>query len=200
MTPLQKPDCGEWQGRRAMLLAALQLALAACDKPGPDARAGAPLVPGSRFPAPVLDHLSGGSDALGPLEGKWVVLNIWATWCLPCRSEMPSLERLSKKLDPQHFAVVGLSVDADTLLASEFLLQQGISFRNFFDPDGQWTQRLGLKVYPQTFVIAPDRSLLQRMAGQRAWDSPAMVSMLEGLREVPHSTALAAAPVHASVR
>jgi thiol-disulfide isomerase/thioredoxin len=141
-----------------------------------------PLVPGSRFPAAVLDHIAGGNDAQGPFQGKWLVLNVWATWCPPCRREMPSLNRLSKQLDPARFAVVGLSVDADRLLASEFLMQHGIAFSNFFDPEGRLSQRLGIKVYPETFVIAPNRSVLRRVSGQQEWDSPTMVSMLEAIR------------------
>lgn len=197
MNPLHSPQGQGRLLRRALLLACVSLGLAACDKPALVPASG-PLVQGSRFPAPVLDHLSGGSDALGPLAGKWVVLNIWATWCAPCRNEMPGLERLSRRLDPRHFAVVGLSVDADTLLAAEFLVQQGITFGNFFDPDGQWAQRLGLTVYPETFVIAPDRSLVQRMTGQRDWDSPRWVRMLEELPHAQHSAALASARAGAS--
>lgn len=165
--------------RRSLLLAAVALGLAACDKAAPGARDYAPLLPGSRFPAAVLDHLAGGTDAQGPFVGKQLVLNIWATWCPPCRQEMPSLDRLSQLLDPAHFAVLGLSVDADRLLAAEFLVQQHIGFRNYFDPDGSLSQRLGLKVYPQTFVIAPDRLLLHSIAGQREWDSPTMLSLIQ---------------------
>ena len=185
MTPVQtslqipRPVSQSRPSRRNLLLAAVALGLAACDKPALNARANATLVPGSRFPAMLLDHIAGGADAQGPFQGKKLVLNIWATWCPPCRQEMPSLDRLSKLLDPVRFAVLGLSVDADRLLAAEFLVQQGIGFRNYFDPEGHLSQQLSLKVYPQTFVIAPDRKVLHSIAGQREWDSPAMVSLLQ---------------------
>jgi thiol-disulfide isomerase/thioredoxin len=161
------------------LLAGLALGLAACDKPVAGGRTTTPLVPGMRFPAAVLDRIGGGDDSQGWFAGKCLVLNIWATWCPPCRREMPSLQRLSKLLDPARFAVLGLSVDADRMLASEFLLQQGIAFHNFFDVDRQLSQHLGLTVYPETFVIAPQRKLLHRIAGQQEWDSPAMLSLLK---------------------
>ena len=176
--PLQPIQPGT-PSRRTLLLSALALGLSACDKPAVTGRADAALLPGSRFPATVLDHIAGGADAQGPFQGKKLVLNIWATWCPPCRQEMPSLDRLSKLLDPARFAVLGLSVDADHLLAAEFLVQQGIGFHNYFDPEGHLSQQLGLKVYPQTFVIAPDRKVLHSIAGQRTWDSPAMVSLLQ---------------------
>ncbi len=167
-------------GRRRLLLAGLALVLAGCDRVAAPEPADAALAPGQRFPAALLDRFGGGSDAQGPFAGKRLVLNIWATWCPPCRHEMPSLERLSKLLDPARFAVLGLSVDADRQLAAEFLVQQGIAFRNFFDPDGRLSHSLGLKVYPQTFVIAPDRLLQHRIAGQREWDSPTLRNLIQG--------------------
>ncbi len=108
-----------------------------------------------------------------------LVLNVWATWCPPCRREMPSLERLSRTLDPQRFAVIGLSTDQDEKLASEFLLQNQITFANFFDQSGKIAKQLGLKVYPETFVIAPDGTLVERIPGLREWDSAAMLAQLE---------------------
>jgi thiol-disulfide isomerase/thioredoxin len=180
------------------MLAGALLILAACDKPAVAPPDSAALQEGRAFPAPVLDFVSGGRDAQGPLAGKWLVLNVWATWCAPCRSEMPSLQRLSQRLDPAHFAVVGLSVDADALLAAEFLLQHGIRFGNVVDKGGVLTRSLGLKAYPETFLIAPDRRLMRRIAGRQQWDSAQMLSMLEGMQALAPSTALAPAQVRNS--
>ena len=66
-------------------------------------------------------------------------------------------------------------------LASEFLAQYGISFINFLDQKGTMSRQLGLQVYPETFVIAQDHTLLRRMTGLHDWSSPDMVAMLEGL-------------------
>jgi thiol-disulfide isomerase/thioredoxin len=164
---------------RTAAIGFLALVLAACDGPPPSAQG--PLLEGRLFPPSVLNFISGGSDATGPLQGRMLVLNVWATWCAPCRREMPGLERLSKALDPKRFAVVGLSIDADTLLASEFLLQYGITFSNFFDQNGMILRPLELKAYPETFVIAPDRTLVRRMTGLHEWDSPEMIRMLQSL-------------------
>lgn len=170
----------------------LLLSLAACDKP---ASAPPALVEGQAFPSSVLAFISRGNDSPRGLQGKLLVLNIWATWCPPCRREMPSLERLSKTLDPKRFAVIGLSTDADAILASEFLLQNGITFANFFDQNGKEARQLGMKVYPETFVIAPDRTLLRRMTGLHDWSSPDMVALLEGLYQAQHGTNLGQANV-----
>lgn len=112
------------------------------------------------------------------MRGRMIVLNIWATWCSPCRKEMPALERLSHELDPHRFAVIGFSTDRDRWLAEEFLLKNGISFTNFFDSDGSVARRLELKAYPETFLISHDGTLVRRVSGLREWDSPAIIAEL----------------------
>lgn len=165
--------------RRVLAIGLLLGLLGACNKPA--APAAATLVEGQAFPAFMLDFIANRNEATPSWQGKVLVLNVWATWCPPCRREMPDLELLSQTLDPQRFAVIGLSVDQDTLLAQEFLLQHGITFANFFDQGGSVARPLNLQAYPQTFVIAPDRTLLQSVSGLREWGSPEMVNWLEGL-------------------
>ena len=140
-----------------------------------------PVAEGLAFPAPLLALLPDSGDRSRALQGKMLILNLWATWCPPCRQEMPDLERLSQSLDPARFVVLGLSVDTDTLLASEFLLQNSITFANYFDPSGKVSRSLGLQTYPQTFVIASNRRLLKQIQGYQAWNAPSMHDMLEGL-------------------
>lgn len=180
--------------RRVFVLSFLSIALVACNRP--PVPEGAVLLQGQAFPREVLDIISGSNDASGPLQGKMLVLNVWATWCPPCRSEMPGLDRLSRVLDPKRFAVVGISVDTDSLLAAEFLVQHGITFSNYFDQSGKMKHLLGLKVYPETFVIASDRTLVRRITGLQNWDSPVMVAMIEGLYQEAQRTN--ATPSHAS--
>lgn len=193
MLASQRPFSLVFGLRRLVGLAFLLLALVACDQAA--APAAPPLAVGQPFPAFMLDFISKNNDAAPALQGKLLVLNIWATWCPPCRREMPSLELLGKTLDPKRFAVVGLSIDEDTLLAAEFLVQHGITFVNFFDQGGQLSRPLGLKAYPETFVIAPDRTLLRRMTGLHDWGAPEMVSLLEGLYRAQPGVGLAGADV-----
>lgn len=119
-------------------------------------------------------------------RGKLLVLNVWATWCPPCRREMPSLERLSKNVDGRHIVVAGMSVDTDTNLAREFLDQNGITFRNFIDIDGKSAPALSISIYPETLVVAPDGKILYRVVGERDWDSPAMRQLLEEIYQGKH--------------
>jgi thiol-disulfide isomerase/thioredoxin len=137
------------------------------------------LVEGQAFPAFMLNYVLGENTPKTAFRGKVLILNVWATWCPPCRKEMPSLQRLSQTLDPQRFAVIGLSTDADALLATEFLAQGGITFSNFFDPNGKMSKQLGLKVYPETFLIAQDGTLARRVTGLQDWSSPEILALLE---------------------
>lgn len=168
---------------RLWLSLALLLSLfmiGACDKT-PSPLINPLLTEGQQIPRVVLDAISDGGTASSALNQKMLVVNFWATWCTPCRREMPGLEQLSKTLDSNNFAVIGLSVDEDVMLASEFIIQNKITFANYFDKGGVMAKRLGLLAYPETFVIAPDRTLVRRMTGFHDWSSPEMVNMLEAL-------------------
>lgn len=137
------------------------------------------LAEGKPFPKIALNLPDGHAVSTQSFRGKVVVLNIWASWCPPCRREMPGLEQLSRMLDPAHFAVIGMSTDEDSRLAEEFLRQNGITFSNFFDRNGRIAKELGLEVYPETFIIGPDGVLVQRIAGFRDWGSEETFLLLE---------------------
>ena len=104
--------------------------------------------------------------------GKVLVLNVWATWCAPCRRELPSLQRLSDQLDPQRFAVVGMSVDADDHVVREFLIERKVTFTNLQDADMRVARDvLGVRVYPSTYLISADGVVQRVVVGSREWDS-----------------------------
>ena len=138
------------------------------------------LAEGKPFPPIAMANAGNALEDPG-LRGKMLILNVWATWCPPCRREMPGLQRLSKTLDPARFVVLGMSTDQDERLATEFLMQNGITFFNFFDENARLSKEWNLKVYPETFLIAPDGILLRRIPGLREWDSPEMLAELESL-------------------
>ena len=135
---------------------------------------------GEALPAITLVRLDGSKTTLAAYRGKLVVLNAWATWCPPCRREMPSLERLSKTLDAGRFAVLGVSVDEHELGVREYLNDKGVTFAAFIDKNLQAVRdTLGIKIYPTTLLIAPDGRFIGAMVGPRDWDSPAMIQLLE---------------------
>lgn len=174
------PALPGWGGAAALALA---LALLPGCAPQREAAPAALLAEGKPFPSFMLDFVAGGLEHGRLPPGRILVLNVWASWCGPCRREMPSLERMAARLDPARFAVIGVSTDADALLAEEFLRQYGIRFTNLLDRDGAAARRLGLKVYPDTFIIGADGTLLRRMTGLHEWDSAEMAAMLESLSQ-----------------
>lgn len=161
---------------RAPILLCLAALVVSCGQaPPPDA-----LVEGRRFPALTLSNFDGSHESLEQYRGKLVVLNVWATWCAPCRQELPGLDRLRGKLDPARFSVIGLSVDAERDIAQEFLRERGIGFKSYLDADATLAQRvLEIRVYPDTFIISPEGVLLKRIVGERDWDRPGLPAILE---------------------
>jgi len=116
---------------------------------------------------------------ISQLQGKLVVLNVWATWCPPCRRELPSLQRLGEQLDSERFAVLGLSVDEDKHHPREYLIDRKIQISSYIDSDMAIADKLGAQVFPDTYLIGPDGRLLMNIEGEREWDSPQVVSALE---------------------
>ncbi len=133
---------------------------------------------GRPFPALRLPALDGAGTPGGPVAGgRNVLLNVWATWCEPCRREMASLERLAQ--DSRGVEVVGVSVDEDLNLAREFVIAQRVGFANYSDRGGRAaSETLGVQSLPQTFLIGRDGTLLARVAGPRDWAGDEARSML----------------------
>lgn len=150
-------------------------------------RATTPFGVGEAFPAVTLNNLSG-KDQLAPeaLRGKAWVINVWATWCEPCRKEMPSLERLHRQADPAKLAVIGLSVDTDLNLAREFLLQHQLTFPNFSDSEQKLARdKLKIQAFPATFLVAADGTIKARITGARDWSSAETRQLLAQTLDTP---------------
>lgn len=159
----------------AVLLTAA--ALAGCgDEDAPKQAAG------QRLDGLALERLEGGAETIDAYRGKVVVLNVWATWCPPCRREMPGLEKLAGQLDPQRFAVIGLAIDESPPLVREYLRQKGLTFARHIDRGGRTThQMMDLPAVPTTLVIAPDGRVVWSVAGERDWGDPDVATWLRGL-------------------
>jgi thiol-disulfide isomerase/thioredoxin len=172
---------------------ALVCMMAGCSESKPPDR----LVDGQPFPALTLTDIDGNKVSLASFQGKLVVLNVWATWCPPCRKELPSLQRLSRTLDGKRFAVIGLSLDQDDVLVREYLIDIKVTYTNFMDREMRIANGiLGMGVYPDTFFISPDGMFVGRMVGATQWDDPRVVEALEAafhgdakdLRALPHAS------------
>jgi len=131
-------------------------------------------------PSFALLRLDGTHETMARYAGKVLVLNVWATWCAPCRREIPDLERLSRRLDPRRFAVVGVSVDDDPDFVGEYLRDVGATYENYIDGDRTVTRgRLGVVALPETLIFGPDGRVAFRHVGVRDWDDDATVARLE---------------------
>lgn len=151
--------------------AALAIACAACTQPErPGVRAG------DRFPQIRLARLDGeGAVALPGAAGSLLVVNVWATWCEPCRREMPSLQRLHHRLAASGARVVGVSVDADRHLAVEFA--RGLSFENgLAGAQELGSGPLAVTRFPTTFVIDARGVVRWREEAPRDWSDDATLA------------------------
>lgn len=166
---------GKMRGALTAALLCLTCLIAAC---GEQASVEPPKL-GESLPEVRFTGLDESTLTLSSLRDKLVVVHFWATWCAPCRKEMPSLERLSQKLDPNKYALIGISVDEDINLVKEFKLKYGIKFANHIDNEMTLAKgQFGTTAFPETFIIGRDGKLVRHMIGEQEWDSPAMLQVL----------------------
>ena len=121
-----------------------------------------------------------GEVSLADFSGKIVLLNIWATWCSPCRREMPTLDRLQVELGGPAFEVVALSIDRKGASAvRSFYTEVGIrNLAIYIDSGGKSARALGMIGLPTTLLIDQDRREIGRLIGPAEWDTPEMVAFL----------------------
>lgn len=133
-------------------------------------------------PLPALAFSDGAGDPvrLGDFRGRTLLLNVWATWCAPCRREMPALDRLQAALGGADFQVIALSTDAGGAEAVRaFYRELGIGHLDVYvQPAPEALQGLGLVGLPTTLLIGPEGRELGRMLGAAEWDSAEMVKRL----------------------
>ncbi|MDX8477959.1 TlpA disulfide reductase family protein [Mesorhizobium sp. VK24D] len=168
------------RGKLAMALALLLVAWpAAAAGPPPDFTVPeAPVaVPGFSF----TDE-DGKQKALADYSGKLVLLNLWATWCAPCRKEMPTLDRLEAKLGGPDFEVVALSMDrGGPDVVRKFFAETGVTHLALnIDSSGKAMFTLGALGLPMTLLIDGGGKEIGRLIGPAEWDSPEMTEFISG--------------------
>lgn len=131
---------------------------------------------------------SGKQRSLGDFRGKVVLLNIWATWCAPCREEMPALDRLQATLGGPAFEVVALSIDQQgPQVVRRFFDGVGIkSLQPYIDPTAQAAFKLATVGVPATLLIDRSGREVWRRVGPAKWDAAEMVEDLRRVIEAPH--------------
>ena len=126
---------------------------------------------------------SGKSLTLDRWKGKFLLLNVWATWCGPCRHEMPTLDRLQATLGSDRFAVVALSIDrAGAGVVRKFFDEVGIRHLDIFiDETMKAARELRILGLPGTLLIGPNGKELGRLIGPAEWDTPEMITFFRGV-------------------
>lgn len=147
-----------------------------------------PVEAGERAPAFQLARLDGGTGSLDDYRGRVVLLNFWATWCPPCVEEMPALQRLQERLEPEGLSVVGLNVDAPMGQLDRaarrggnvrrFVSEHGLGFDILLDPEGETLQRYGVTGLPTTLLIDREGRVVSRTVGPAAWDDSVHVARI----------------------
>ena len=126
-------------------------------------------------PAPKISFAAGDGGTLGleHFAGKVVLLNLWATWCVPCVREMPTLDRLQAELGGPQFEVLALSSDrAGATVVEPFYREHGLRhLRVYLDPAGEATRALAVRGLPTTVLIDPRGNEIGRLEGTAEWDS-----------------------------
>lgn len=144
-----------------------------------------PIGPGSAAP-PFAARTVDGTNRVRTLEdyrGKVLVLNIWATWCLPCIREMPTFERLHRAFPDSDLRVVAVSVDdlvgADSV--RRYAEGLGVTFEVLLDSTHAIERSYQVTGYPETFVIARDGTIRKKWIGEADWASPSNVALVREL-------------------
>ena len=129
-----------------------------------------------------VPDLAGQAVRLSAYRGQVVLVNLWATWCPPCREEMPSMEKLHETLKDRGFVLLAVSQDEGGIEGvRQFVDQMKLTFRVLVDPDGEVGRKFGVWGYPESFVIDRDGRIVERVIGPRDWAAPAQIAAIEAL-------------------
>jgi len=134
------------------------------------------------FTAYTLDSVPR-AKRLADYRGQVVMINVWATWCLPCRVEMPSIEALHKDYGPKGLKIVAVSIDdpgTDSAIRA-FARQYGLTFEILHDPNGKITDMYDISGYPETFIVGRDGVIRKKLMSATDWNSPDARALVDRL-------------------
>jgi len=147
----------------------------------PAAFAGASLeVPvGETLRDATLQGLNGPSQKLSAFRGRPLIINVWASWCGPCREEMASLERLAWRNQEQSFVIIGISTDDYADQAKGLLKHANATISHFIDTGLQMENMLGATRLPLTVLVDANGRVLQKVYGARQWDGADALRLID---------------------
>ena len=136
---------------------------------------------GEHLPNAYLRGLSGVSRELADFAGRPLIINVWASWCSPCRAEMASLERLAWMDDIGDVVIIGISTDDSRQRAEDYLSSISSTIPHFIDEDLRLEKMLGATRIPLTVLVNRQGQVVKKVYGARAWDQPVSVQMVRHL-------------------
>jgi thiol-disulfide isomerase/thioredoxin len=137
--------------------------------------------------APAPSRLAGELDAGGLVQaiarekGRVVLVNFWATWCVPCRDEMPSIQGLKEKLAGRPFAVLAVNLDEPESRIRKFLSQTKVDFTVLLDPERKAAKAWDARILPASFVVGPDGRIRYTVTGDLDWENEHVVRIVSEL-------------------
>ena len=138
------------------------------------------------FQAVTVDSVSRTKN-LADYKGQVVLLNIWGTFCLPCRDEMPAIEKLHQAMAPQGLKVVAVSIDEPGFEKQirDFVKEFGLTFQILYDPSGRISNDYQTTGVPETFIIARDGVIRKKVIGAADWNSSTNRALISQLLAEP---------------
>jgi peroxiredoxin len=128
-----------------------------------------------------LRLVDGATFRLSEHRGKTVLINFWATWCPPCREEMPALERLYRRHKDRGLVLVAVSLDADPTVVPPYVRASKLTFPVALDPKAEVGNKYGVRALPSSFVVDRQGTMTALALGPRVWDNDASHSLVEAL-------------------
>ena len=129
-----------------------------------------------------LNDLHGDVVELSSYRNSVVVLHFWATWCPPCREELPSLNRLQQLFSTEDVVLLAVNVEADgPTIVPNFMQKNALNFKVLFDIDGAVRAQYGVAKYPETFILDRNGIVVNKVTGATDWTHPQAVAYLKGL-------------------
>ena len=128
-----------------------------------------------------LFDLEGYEINLSNYQGKVIMLNFWATWCPPCRAEMPSMESLHKKMEDKNFVILAVNIQEKSSAVKEFIQKNRYTFPVIIDEKGEAANKYQIRAIPTTYIIDTKGKIAGVFTGSRAWDSNDVVKIFNEL-------------------
>lgn len=137
-------------------------------------------LPSTKAPGFSLPDMNGKIVTDAAFRGKVKLINFWATWCAPCRDEMPALDRLQKQFADKGLAVIGISIDSEPGLVKEFTKEAKTEFPILHDPEMKCHDSYKVFAYPTTFLVDRKGVIQKYWIGPQDWESAEFKQILQG--------------------